>query len=171
MIPGLAASRERGLHARVVDVLGTEIVDGRLAVGSTLNLDELAVRFTVSRSVLREALRVQRERTADAIAMHFPAGTRLNLPPGGLQLWVELPPGGSARAVFDGALAEHILVAPGTLFSNTARCDGFLRINCGIPWSPVLADGLRRLGEIAGQATARRPPPPAQSSASSASAA
>ena len=27
---------------------------------------------------------------------------------------------------------------------------GFLRINCGIPWSPVLADGLRRLGGIAG---------------------
>ncbi len=99
---------------------------------------------------LREALRGQRERTADAIATHFPPGTRLNLPPGGLQLWVELPPGGSAQAVFDAALAEHILVAPGTLFSNTARCDGFLRINCGIPWSPVLADGLRRLGELAG---------------------
>ncbi|OII22299.1 FadR/GntR family transcriptional regulator [Frigoribacterium sp. MCBA15_019] len=58
MTPGLSASRERGLHARVVDVLGTEIVDGRLAVGSILNLDDLAARFTVSRSVLREALRV-----------------------------------------------------------------------------------------------------------------
>ena len=73
-------------------------------------------------------------------------------------------------ALFDAALAEHILVAPGTLFSNTARCDGFLRVNCGIPWSPVLADGLRRLGELAGQTAARRPPP-VQSPASSASAA
>jgi len=58
MIPGLAASRERGLHAQVVDVLGSEVVDGRLAVGSILNLDDLAARFSVSRSVLREALRV-----------------------------------------------------------------------------------------------------------------
>ena len=119
---------------------------------------------------LREALRVQRERTADAIAAHFPVGTRLNLPPGGLQLWVELPPGGSAAALFDAALGEHILVAPGTLFSNASRCDGFLRINCGIPWSPTLADGLRRLGELAGQPAAL-PSPPLQSSASSASAA
>jgi DNA-binding transcriptional MocR family regulator len=102
---------------------------------------------------LREVLRGQRERTADAIAAHFPPGTRLNLPPGGLQLWVELPPGGSAQAVFDAALAEHILVAPGTLFSNSARCDHFLRINCGAPWSPDLADGLRRLGAIAAQSS------------------
>lgn len=58
MIPGLAASRERGLHAQVVDVIGSEVVDGRLAVGAILNLDDLAARFSVSRSVLREALRV-----------------------------------------------------------------------------------------------------------------
>jgi DNA-binding transcriptional MocR family regulator len=74
---------------------------------------------------------------------------------------VELPPGGSATALFDAALDEHILVAPGTLCSNTARCDGFLRINCGIAWSPALADGLRRLGELVRRAVApdavRRP--------------
>lgn len=57
-MPGLQSSRERGLHAQVVDVLGQEIVDGRLEQGSILNLDALAVRFTVSRSVLRESLRV-----------------------------------------------------------------------------------------------------------------
>jgi len=52
------ATRDRGLHAQVVDVLGQEIVDERLAPASILNLDALAVRFSVSRSVLREALRV-----------------------------------------------------------------------------------------------------------------
>lgn len=100
---------------------------------------------------LRETLRLQRERTADAIAAHFPAGTRINLPPGGLQLWVELPPGTQAQALFDAALEEHILIAPGTLFSNSARCNGFVRINCGLPWSPALAAGLKRLGELAVQ--------------------
>ncbi|MDI3384119.1 PLP-dependent aminotransferase family protein [Xenophilus aerolatus] len=106
---------------------------------------------------LRDRLRVQRERTADAIAQHFPAGTRLNLPPGGLQLWVELPERLSSVPVFDAALREHILFAPGTLFSNSARFDHCLRINCGWPWSPAIEAGLRRLGEIASAAAARTP--------------
>jgi DNA-binding FadR family transcriptional regulator len=49
---------ERGLHAQVLAAIGEDIVDGRLAVGSVLNQDELLARFAVSRSVLREALRV-----------------------------------------------------------------------------------------------------------------
>ncbi len=108
---------------------------------------------------LREKLRVQRERTADAIARHFPRGTRINLPPGGLQLWVELPEQLSSMAVFDAALREHILVAPGTLFSNTARCDHHLRINCGWPWSDALEAGLRRLGAIATARLREQAPP------------
>jgi len=106
---------------------------------------------------LRERLRTQRERTADAIAQHFPAGTRINLPPGGLQLWVELPGRLPSMAVFDAALREHILVAPGTLFSNGARFDHYLRINCGWPWSDAIEAGLRRLGGIASERLARMP--------------
>ncbi|WP_258398533.1 PLP-dependent aminotransferase family protein, partial [Burkholderia multivorans] len=41
----------------------------------------------------REQLRVQRDATADAIARHFPAGTRMNRPPGGMLLWIALPDG------------------------------------------------------------------------------
>lgn len=98
---------------------------------------------------LREQLRAQRERTADSVARHFPAGTRINLPPGGLQLWVALPEQLSADRLFDAALREHILIAPGTLFSNASRCDHYVRLNCGWPWSSALEAGLRRLGEIA----------------------
>jgi len=113
---------------------------------------------------LREQLRLQRERTAEAIAAFFPAGTRLNLPPGGLQLWVELPAALSAAAVFDAALRERILIAPGTLFSNSARFDHCLRINCGWPYTEALEDGLRRLGAIATQVCAAAAQPPLQSS-------
>lgn len=49
---------ERGLHSQVVRALGQEIVDGYLERGTILNLDDLSARFSVSRSVLREALRV-----------------------------------------------------------------------------------------------------------------
>ena len=50
--------RVGGLHARVVNTVGQSIVDGHYAAGDILNLDELSVSFAVSRSVLREAMRV-----------------------------------------------------------------------------------------------------------------
>lgn len=100
---------------------------------------------------LRTVLRAQRERTAEAIARYFPEGTRLNLPAGGLQLWVEMPRQCGSGAVFEAALRDGILVAPGSLFSNSSRCDHFLRLNCGWPYDADIDGALRRLGEIVGR--------------------
>ena len=97
---------------------------------------------------LRAFLAVQRARTAEAIATYFPPETRLNLPHGGLQLWVEMPKQRSSAAVFDEALREGILIAPGVLFSNSSRFDHFLRINCGWPYADGIDRSLRRLGQI-----------------------
>lgn len=47
-----------GLHARVLDQLGTAICGGQLAPGSVLYIDDLADQHAVSRSVVREVLRV-----------------------------------------------------------------------------------------------------------------
>lgn len=47
-----------GLHARVLDNLGPAITAGDYPPGSVLRTDELARRFDVSRSVIREAIRV-----------------------------------------------------------------------------------------------------------------
>ncbi|TFD17262.1 MULTISPECIES: FadR/GntR family transcriptional regulator [unclassified Cryobacterium] len=55
---GAASWRERGLHARVLNALGQQIVDAAYAPGDILNLDQIIDDFAVSRSVLREALRV-----------------------------------------------------------------------------------------------------------------
>ncbi|MCX4390914.1 FadR family transcriptional regulator [Micromonospora peucetia] len=60
--PGVAAAQlapvEAGLHAQVLDRLGTAICGGELTPGSVLNIDELVDRYAVSRSVVREVLRV-----------------------------------------------------------------------------------------------------------------
>ncbi|PAN00956.1 GntR family transcriptional regulator [Streptomyces sp. Alain-F2R5] len=48
----------RGLHGRVLDALGPAITAGEYPAGSVLRTDELAQRFEVSRSVMREAVRV-----------------------------------------------------------------------------------------------------------------
>ncbi|MFE2064707.1 GntR family transcriptional regulator [Streptomyces sp. Ag109_O5-1] len=48
----------RGLHGRVLDSLGPAITAGEYPPGSVLRTDELAQHFAVSRSVMREAVRV-----------------------------------------------------------------------------------------------------------------
>ncbi|MFJ9897154.1 FadR/GntR family transcriptional regulator [Streptomyces sp. NPDC091280] len=48
----------RGLHGRVLDALGPAITAGDYPPGSVLRTDELAKDFEVSRSVMREAVRV-----------------------------------------------------------------------------------------------------------------
>lgn len=48
----------RGLHARIVDELGRLIVEGVLGDGQPLVPEDLGRRFSASRTVVREALRV-----------------------------------------------------------------------------------------------------------------
>lgn len=107
---------------------------------------------------LREALRPQRERMAEAIAAYFPLGTRLSLPDGGITLWAALPDQLPASAVFDAALAQGILIAPGHMFSNSSRFDACFRLSCGLPWTAELDDAMRALGGIVRALGARRLP-------------
>ncbi|MEU5582249.1 MULTISPECIES: FadR/GntR family transcriptional regulator [Streptomyces] len=51
-------AQARGLHSRVLESLGPAITAGEYPPGSVLRTDELAQRFEVSRSVMREAVRV-----------------------------------------------------------------------------------------------------------------
>jgi len=97
---------------------------------------------------MRAALRQQRERAAQAIASHFPAGTRLRLPPGGLNLWVELPEGLSSSALFDAALAQGIRVAPGSMFSNTGRYERFVRFGCTLAFTEEVEQAYATLGRL-----------------------
>ncbi|WP_455354717.1 FadR/GntR family transcriptional regulator [Streptomyces sp. SYSU K217416] len=50
--------RGQGLHAQVLESLGPAITGGEYPPGSILRTDELAQRFEVSRTVIREAIRV-----------------------------------------------------------------------------------------------------------------
>ncbi|HJV92150.1 MAG TPA: PLP-dependent aminotransferase family protein, partial [Azonexus sp.] len=100
---------------------------------------------------LRTCLKNQRARTAQMIVTHFPDGTRLTDPDGGLALWVALPEGLSSRQLFDAALSEGIFIAPGLMFSNSQRFDGYIRLNCGAPITPEIEAALKRLGQLCSQ--------------------
>ena len=72
-----------------------------------------------------------------------------------MMLWVELPAGTSAQAVFDTAIRQGIRVAPGSMFSNSNRFDNFLRISCGEPFSAQVDEALRTLAAIASAQAAK----------------
>jgi DNA-binding transcriptional MocR family regulator len=98
---------------------------------------------------LRLALAEQVARVSEAIAEHFPAGTRISRPRGGFLLWVEMPAGKSALDLHDRALARGVSVAPGPIFSAKQRFSNCLRVSCGWPWSDRVEGGIRTLGAIA----------------------
>lgn len=47
-----------GLHARLLDELGTALAEGRTPAGTVLRIEDLEARFGLSRTVVREAVRV-----------------------------------------------------------------------------------------------------------------
>jgi DNA-binding transcriptional MocR family regulator len=98
---------------------------------------------------LRRSLSDQVARVSESIAEHFPVGTRISRPRGGFLLWVEMPPGKSALALHDLALARGVSVAPGPIFSAKQRFTSCIRVSCGYPWSESIERGVRTLGEIA----------------------
>ena len=97
---------------------------------------------------LRDYLRGQRDRMAEAVASYFPAGTRLTMPAGGIVLWLELPGPISSQAIFEAALKQGIRIAPGVMFTNSNRFDHFLRLSCGQTYTQEVDQALQCLGEL-----------------------
>ena len=97
---------------------------------------------------IRQQLASQMHATADAVLRHFPKGTRIRKPQGGMLLWVEMPDGRSGLEVFEAALRQGIRVAPGAMFSNSTRYNHFLRISCGQRHTPEIARALATLARI-----------------------
>jgi DNA-binding transcriptional MocR family regulator len=102
---------------------------------------------------LRRRLSEQVRRVSEAIAEHFPPGTRVSRPAGGFVLWVEMPPGTSALDLHARALARDISIAPGPLFSAKPRFANCIRISCGYPWSEIVERSIQTLGRLAAEIT------------------
>ena len=68
---------------------------------------------------------------AELLASALPEGSSLLRPAGGCLLWLALPEGYDASAVFERAAAEDILAAPGELFSANPFFRRHFRLNFG----------------------------------------
>jgi len=84
----------------------------------------------------------------DLVAETFPVGTKVSRAGGGMLLWVELPEGSDADTLFEAALREDILFAPGSIFSASGGFRGFLRLNGSLSGAET-DRAVRRLGELA----------------------
>jgi DNA-binding transcriptional MocR family regulator len=97
---------------------------------------------------LRTALKNQVSNMALAIARHFPEGTRITAPQGGLTLWVELDERVNVLKVFQKAREQKISIFPGIICSTTNRYRNFIRISCGYAWSERIEKGVVTLADI-----------------------
>jgi DNA-binding transcriptional MocR family regulator len=91
----------------------------------------------------------QLQQMSRAIGEHFPEGTKVTRPQGGLALWLELPPRTNSLALYERALKERISIAPGPMFSPTQKFKNFVRLNCGNVWSAEIESAVQRLGKLA----------------------
>ena len=99
---------------------------------------------------LRATICANSQHFIEAVGRHFPPGTRVARPSGGIVLWIELPQGVDGTELFRTALASKIGIAPGIVFSAKAGYRNFIRMNCGLPWSGTIERAVEKLGRMVG---------------------
>lgn len=105
---------------------------------------------------LRETMRREAAALREAAAAAFPEGTAIVPPEGGFYLALRLPEGAPpVPALLARAEAAGVQFAPGALFAvgePPPAERGLLALSFALPFSPARAEGLRRLGALAGEA-------------------
>jgi DNA-binding transcriptional MocR family regulator len=107
-------------------------------------------------AAMREALARQLEDYLELLGSALPEGSSVMRPAGGCLLWIGLPAGCDASALFESAAREGILVAPGELFSTNPYFRGHLRINFGYRITARRRAQLGRLCALASSSTRPR---------------
>lgn len=101
---------------------------------------------------LRQRYQRQVADYANAVARHFPGGTKVTRPSGGHLLWLELPPTVDTIRLAPKALKSGIGIMPGRVFTAGDRYANFLRLNCGYALDDRLESKLAELGRLVAQA-------------------
>jgi DNA-binding transcriptional MocR family regulator len=149
MLPGLRlgyllASRE--VQGRVIFVKqASDRASGSLVQRAIYRCLESRRLRSYVQSVSRRC-RERRDAMLAALERHLPPGTRWTIPDGGLYLWVRLPEGMSALALYRVALANDVVVAPGGAYFPEADDHPFIALNFAAQPPDRIDEGIRRLG-------------------------
>lgn len=149
LAPGFRVGWVAGRYAKQIERLKlmttiSPSVPSQLAISHYLkhrNYDRHLMR-------LRAELQKSQERMLEAIAQFFPSEVRATKPMGGYFLWVTLPKEIDALELYRQALAEHISIAPGPIFSASQEFRHHIRLNYGLKWSGELDGAMATLGQL-----------------------
>jgi DNA-binding transcriptional MocR family regulator len=125
------------------------------AMSSTAITQEAIAHFLETNSYdrhlqkMRDLLHTNSNRFIKTIAEHFPEGTRVSRPKGGLVLWIELPGHIDTMNLYKAALKEKISIAPGRMFTLQQQFNNCLRLNYALPWNEKTEGALKILGKLA----------------------
>jgi len=83
-----------------------------------------------------------------AITEHFPSGTKLAIPKGGLSIWIELPSEIDAFDFQKRALSQGIGICPGHIFSSFNYYNNYIRLNCCPLWNNKIDKAIKVLAKV-----------------------
>ncbi len=95
---------------------------------------------------VRRVYREKAEAMLQALDREMPQGVRYTRPKGGMFVWMELPKGVSAEALFQRAMAENVAFVPGGPFFANGGGENTLRLSYATLDREGIAEGVRRLG-------------------------
>jgi DNA-binding transcriptional MocR family regulator len=88
-------------------------------------------------------------RVAQTLIKHFPVGTLISRPAGGLVFWVEFPRKISSSKIWKEASARGIIAVPGNFNSLQARFPHHMAISFSRPMDEKLEKAIKTLGDLA----------------------
>ena len=111
---------------------------------------------------IRAFYRARRDAMLAAMERYFPDTIRWTRPQGGMFLLPTLPRGLNTSDLLPTALEQNVAFVPGADFHLDGRGENTMRLNFSFNPPEVIAEGIRRLGQVLHQALAQCPRQPAQ---------
>ncbi|OMR64236.1 2-aminoadipate aminotransferase [Burkholderia pseudomallei] len=136
--------RDQVEKLKFLNTLATPAID-QLAIAEYLRHDGYDHHLRRIRKLYAQ----QASMMAALVRRFFPDGTRLSQPKGGYVLWIELPDGVDAMALYRLPLAQKITLGPGHMFSTTLAYRHCIRLNYSYAWSPQIEAAVKTLGRLA----------------------
>ena len=97
----------------------------------------------------RQQYRKNRDRMIQAVRQHFPEGTRMTYPAGGLNLWIVLPEKINTLELNEKLSPFHMGIAAGVLFNSTGKYKNCMRMNYASLHHEETEQAIKTIGEQA----------------------
>jgi DNA-binding transcriptional MocR family regulator len=115
------------------------------AIGSFLETG----RYEAHLRKLRKTLYTNYLQYVRVIGDHFPEGTKISRPQGGLSLWMELPKSMNTIDLYNEAVGRKITFSPGSMFTLQKQFSNCMRLAYGLEWNEKTENALKLLGKLA----------------------